>query len=56
MKQLAVIAKDANQTTAITEGGSHTRVQIGENVTYVPRHSEVNEMTAKAIIKQAKGM
>ena len=56
MKQLAVIAKDANQTMAITEGGSHTRVQIGENVTYVPLHSEVNEMTAKAIIKQAKGM
>lgn len=35
-----------------TEGGSHTKVSIGENHTVVPRHNEINEITARAILKQ----
>ncbi len=36
----------------LTEGGSHTKVVMGNQRTVVPRHNEVNEMTAKAILKQ----
>ncbi|WP_218000066.1 hypothetical protein [Janibacter anophelis] len=36
----------------IREGGSHTKVSIGERSSVVPRHSEINEMTALAILKQ----
>jgi mRNA interferase HicA len=35
-----------------TEGGNHTKVIIGNRTEMVPRHSEINEMTAKAIIRQ----
>lgn len=55
MKRLAAIAKTEALPLAITEGGSHTRVQLGDRVTYVPRHAEINEITAQAILKQAKG-
>ena len=55
MKRLARIAGDRREALPLTEGGSHTRVQIGRTVTYVPRRSEVNELTAKAIIKQVGG-
>jgi hypothetical protein len=55
MKRLAAIAKSEGFALALSEGGHHTKVQIGPNVTYVPRHAEVNEMTAQEILKQAKG-
>lgn len=54
LKRLKQIAKSQNRSLRITEGGSHTRVQIGQHVDYVPRHNEVNEITAKAIIKRAE--
>lgn len=54
MKRLASIAKADGLDLKITEGGRHTRVQIGERVTFVPRHDEINEITAKAILKQAR--
>lgn len=34
------------------EGGSHTKIQIGDRRTVIPRHNEVNERTAKRILKQ----
>lgn len=55
MKQLGKIASAAGVDMVTTEGGAHTRVQLGSRVTYVPRHNEINEITAKAILKQAKG-
>lgn len=39
----------------VSEGGRHTRVELGEAVTYVSRHNEINEKAARAILKQAKG-
>lgn len=39
----------------ITEGGSHTKVRIGNRSEMVPRHNEVNEMTARAIIAKLEG-
>ena len=55
MKRLARIAGGGREALTLSEGGSHTRVQIGRTVTYVPRRSEINELTAKTIIKQVGG-
>lgn len=52
MKRLASEAKRQGLDMIITEGGNHTKVSIGERATVVARHNEVNEITAKAILKQ----
>lgn len=51
MKRLRKIAKAQGETVESREGGSHTVVKIGDRQTTVPRHNEINEHTAKAIIK-----
>ena len=53
MKTLAAIAQTNGLTMAVTEGGKHTKVVIGSRTTYVPRHREISELTARAIVKQA---
>ena len=55
MKALKRIAKDAEVEYTETEGGRHTKVTVGENTTFVPRHNEIGEHLAEEIIKQAKG-
>jgi len=52
MKLLAAEAKALGLSVVVTEGGSHTKVTIGDLSTVVPRHNEINEITAKAILKQ----
>lgn len=58
MKRRDLLAKLRNHAKAIgqeysqVEGGDHTKVTIGGRFTTVPRHSEINEMTARAILKQ----
>lgn len=51
MKRLNEIAKDKGESLDTREGGSHTVVKIGDRQTTVPRHNEINEITAKSIIK-----
>lgn len=51
LSRLKRIAKDRDVDYKVTEGGRHTRVDIGGNSTYVPRHSEIGDMLAK----QAQG-
>lgn len=51
LKKLKAIAKAEGLEVEMREGGSHTVVTIGGRQTTVPRHNEVNEITAKAIIK-----
>lgn len=36
----------------IREGGSHMIVTNGKEVEAIPRHKEINEQTAKAIIRR----
>lgn len=55
MKRLGRIAEERGERLEIIEGGSHTKVAIGDTQTVVPRHREINERTAKAIMKQAEG-
>jgi mRNA interferase HicA len=52
MKALRLQAKAEETDLILTEGGNHTKVQIGERRSVVPRHNEINEITAKAILKQ----
>lgn len=52
MKRLRQHAKAVGQDMLVTEGGSHTKVVIGQARTVVPRHREINERTAQAILKQ----
>lgn len=52
MKMLRDYAKTTGQTITETEGGSHTKVTVGDKQSTVPRHSEINEITARAILKQ----
>lgn len=52
LKKIARIAKDAGEELESREGANHTVFKFGDKQTVVPRHSEVNEITAKAILKQ----
>lgn len=45
-------AKAQGMSLTITEGGSHTKITVGDRTTVVPRHNEINELTTKAIYKQ----
>lgn len=55
MKELRKIAKKAGAEMEVSEGGSHTIVTIGDRRTTVPRHNEINELTAKGILRHMKG-
>ena len=55
LKRLRQLAKEAGVVFEITEGGSHSKVHLGGRFVIVPRHNEVNELTAKAILRDAKG-
>lgn len=55
LKQLKALAKDENATYLEVEGGGHTKVSFGGKQTVVPRHTEINELTAKAILKHMRG-
>lgn len=53
-KQLKKIASERGESLVVKEGGSHSKVFIGKQMITVPRHCEISEMTAKAIIKEAE--
>lgn len=52
MKELRGIAKSKGLPMAVTEGGGHTKVVMGDVIDFVPRHREVAENTAKSILKK----
>ncbi|HKU36356.1 MAG TPA: type II toxin-antitoxin system HicA family toxin [Paenarthrobacter sp.] len=52
LKALERMARDRGLPLEYREGGSHTVIRIGDRQTVVPRHSEINEITARKIIKQ----
>jgi mRNA interferase HicA len=54
LKQLRRLAKDRGVKFEVTEGGSHSKVWLGERFVIVPRHREINELTAKGILRDAK--
>jgi mRNA interferase HicA len=50
MKTLRASARSRGLEMSELEGGKHTKVMIGEVWTTIPRHREINEHTAKAIL------
>lgn len=54
IKQLETIAKTKGEKLHLAEGGNHTRATIGTWSEPIPRHREINELLAKAIIRRAK--
>lgn len=51
LARLAVIAEQEGVPLELREGGRHTVARIGERQQAVPRHREINEITARAIIR-----
>lgn len=54
-KRIAKIARAKGETAVYREGGSHTVVKVGDRQTTIPRHREINENTARAIINYLEG-
>ena len=52
LKALRLEARRQGAELVIREGGSHSTVEIGERSSVVPRHAEINEITARSILKQ----
>ena len=55
IKRIGKIAKAQGAEVIYTEGGSHTKVRLGDRQTVVPRHAEINEHTARAILRHLEG-
>lgn len=53
LKKLREAAKANNLAIREDEGANHTKVTIGSVMVTVPRHREINELTAKGILKKA---
>jgi len=51
MKHIRRLAQARGLEVQIRQGRSHTVVRVGDRQTSVPRHKEINELTARAIIK-----
>lgn len=52
MKRLDETAKAEGLELLTREGANHTKVQIGDRRSVVPRHNEINEITASKILQQ----
>ncbi|HZC89467.1 MAG TPA: toxin HicA [Mycobacterium sp.] len=52
LTEIRTFAKASGQPITEVEGANHTRVEVGGRRTVVARHSEINELTVKAIRKQ----
>lgn len=55
MRRLRDIARERGVGMEVTEGGRHTKIKIGDRLTVVPRHNEINEHTARSIIRYMEG-
>lgn len=45
--KIADHAKTNDLAMTITEGGNHTKIQVGDSRAVIPRHSEINELTPR---------
>ena len=52
IKKLKAQAKSEGKALVEVEGARHTKVSIGDKHSVVPRHKEINEITAQAILNQ----
>lgn len=52
MNRRAFLAYLQAKGAQIQEGSKHTKVRLGDKRSVVPRHKEINNITAEAIKKQ----
>ncbi len=55
-RQINDIAKRNGFVARWSEGANHSKVQVGKAQTTVPRHTEINDLTAKSILRYIKRM
>lgn len=55
IKRIGKIAKAKGVVAEYTEGAKHTKVSLGDKQTTIPRHTEINELTARAILRSLEG-
>lgn len=55
LKELKALAKAQRTEYRESEGANHTKVEFGGRRTTVPRHNEINEITASSILKHMRG-
>ena len=56
LRRLNEIAIEKGLTFELTEGGNHSKVRIGGVLFPIPRHREINERLARAIISDAESL
>ncbi|MCL1906965.1 MAG: hypothetical protein FWG08_03450 [Propionibacteriaceae bacterium] len=54
-KKIREIAKTRGLPAIYTEGGKHTTVSIGKDITSIPRHREIDKDLAKDILRILQG-
>lgn len=55
LKKVIRAAKAKGLNLEMREGGSHTRLRVGNTYTTIGRHNEIPERTAEKILKQLEG-
>jgi mRNA interferase HicA len=56
LRQLQDIAIVKGLTFEMTEGGNHSKLRIGGALFPIPRHREINERLARAILSDAENL
>ncbi len=52
IKTITRMAREAGLVAEYIEGASHTKVTLGKKHTVIPRHREINDITAHNILRQ----
>jgi hypothetical protein len=52
IKKVRAAARAAGLAFEVTGGGDHDKVVVGTHEVALPRHTEINELTAQAIFKR----
>ncbi len=55
LRRIDRIAKSKGVTATYTEGRRHTKVELNGRRTTIPRHREINELTALGILDYLEG-
>ncbi|AHU89709.1 hypothetical protein CQ11_06680 [Trueperella pyogenes] len=54
IKQLEQIARSKGERLLLAEGGNHTKATIGQWSEPIPRHREIHDLLARAILRRAR--
>ncbi|MBE6475074.1 MAG: hypothetical protein E7Z95_05825 [Actinomyces succiniciruminis] len=54
IRKLEEVARQKGERLVLSEGSRHTKATIGTWSEPIPRHREINEMTAQAILRRSR--